>query len=440
MLSSYNGKEPTHTHYGYISRDNFFESSSKPLIVNYEELEDKPKPQIKDIPWKLYFSPKRFLGYPLTKGCYWNRCTFCEYGSSYLSPAAKYRERPLSNVLDDLKELSQQVDLIGFTVDCVSPKHIISLANSILEMDIKINWAVADLRLEKEFTRNVCEMLHKSGLVSISVGYESANQRVLNMMNKGTNLEERKIIIVNFLNSKISIELMAFLDFPTETYDEAMDTIRSLQNYNRNNILGIIKKFYLPCNSKVAKNEDKFGIRKIKTNPQSGIVEYKEISPSKTNDEFGRLEDALFSFQQKYIPFALPYPFLGAIGAFHSYLYIKKLGIKAYSALISNGCYERKKKGIKKVKLRNGFIAENMIKLVREIIKSGELPEVISENENLFILENGQLLKVMQLREIRNMLSGKYSFNEVKQMLASRNEKFVSLLVELKDYNFLVEV
>lgn len=47
--------------------------------IHYENLPTLGSP-IYDHEWDLYLSPERGINYAPTRGCYWNRCTFCDYG------------------------------------------------------------------------------------------------------------------------------------------------------------------------------------------------------------------------------------------------------------------------------------------------------------------------------------------------------------------------
>jgi radical SAM superfamily enzyme YgiQ (UPF0313 family) len=55
-------------------------TARRSLLPHYEDIRELPTPDFRMLPWDLYLSPQRFVYYSPTRGCYWNKCTFCDYG------------------------------------------------------------------------------------------------------------------------------------------------------------------------------------------------------------------------------------------------------------------------------------------------------------------------------------------------------------------------
>ena len=87
----------------------------------------------------------------------------------------------------------------------------------------------AYLRLEPGFTKELCRKLSKSGLKTVLFGFESANQRMLDLMNKGNTPSNMLRVLKNMHNAGIQSILSCLVGFPTETWEEAMDSIRFLK-------------------------------------------------------------------------------------------------------------------------------------------------------------------------------------------------------------------
>jgi radical SAM superfamily enzyme YgiQ (UPF0313 family) len=64
--------------------------------IRYESVPLMGTP-IYDHPWELYLSPASGINYAPTRGCYWNRCTFCDYGLNTDKPHLLGVSERLSN-------------------------------------------------------------------------------------------------------------------------------------------------------------------------------------------------------------------------------------------------------------------------------------------------------------------------------------------------------
>ena len=60
-----------------------------------------PPPDFDGLPMDKYLSPELVLPYDTTRGCYWGKCAFCQYGLAETG-TAPYRQRPVEDVLTDL--------------------------------------------------------------------------------------------------------------------------------------------------------------------------------------------------------------------------------------------------------------------------------------------------------------------------------------------------
>lgn len=167
------------------------------------------------------------LPYMLTRGCYWGRCKFC----GYRGEKTRYIKADIDKVIEDLKKMKEAYGIRIFHLmdDAISPGYLSRVARAILDAKLDICYA-AFLRAEKGFDYETCKLLYRSGLKEVLFGFETANQRVLNAMDKGNNLETTVSVLRNFKKAGIMNDLSCIIGFPTETQSEAMDTIKFLQN------------------------------------------------------------------------------------------------------------------------------------------------------------------------------------------------------------------
>src|SRR6202034_1122851 len=233
--------------------------------VRYENVTTLGRP-VYDHPWDLYLSPERGINYSPTRGCYWNRCTFCDYGLNTDSPTSPWRERKISDVVADLSQAQQKhgIEYVSFAVDVMAPGYLERLSDAMVAANLNLRWS-AELRLEKIFSGERCRKMAQSGCVCVSFGMESGNQRILDLIDKGTKVGFMSETMRNFSNARIAVQLMAFSDFPTETPEEKAETVRFIKENQDHWSTGGVRSFLLTCTSSIANNPKKLGLLEIRS-------------------------------------------------------------------------------------------------------------------------------------------------------------------------------
>ncbi len=178
-----------------------------------------------------FFFPLPFVTIMAGRGCSYN-CKFC-------SPAGKImngphiRRRSVDNVIEELKQLKTLYGFKSLMIwdDCFAENK---------EWVMEFCAAYRKNGFDQPFTcqlradiicRNpgMIKALKKAGLVMASIGFESGNDRILKFVNKGSTLKE------NFQAARIckryGIKIWAYHIFglPTETNEEALDTVKMIK-------------------------------------------------------------------------------------------------------------------------------------------------------------------------------------------------------------------
>ena len=189
------------------------------------DLADGAAPDYSDLGLDRYLAPARLLLYSPTRGCYWNKCSFCCYGFNQ-SGRHLYREIPVAQAVADLRLLQEEFKVSNFYLSCdvLAPAYAIDLARRIIAEGLDIRWST-DLRIEASYTPENCRLLYQAGLRAVAFGIESGADRVLRLMNKGIKAELIRRINRNFHQAGIATSWMTFLSHPGETGQEAMQTL-----------------------------------------------------------------------------------------------------------------------------------------------------------------------------------------------------------------------
>ncbi len=299
-----------------------------PSHVHYEQLVSFGPP-IYEFPWHLYLSPERGINYSPTRGCYWNRCTFCDYGLNTDRPTSPWRERSIDQVVDDLGKVltDHQIDNVYFAVDVMAPGYLERLSEAIVKNGFKFHWS-AELRMEKIFSPDRCEKMVEAGMVCASFGMESGNQRILDLIDKGTKVEYMEETLKNFARAGVAVQLMTFHGFPTETREEKAGTIEFIQRTRDYWATGGFGTFQLTGGAIVARKPELFGITLL-GNDKVDVgrsVDYFVDGAEERGAIFADDYDATFDDNGGFFPSALGRPWAGGIDSLHSMIYYATYG------------------------------------------------------------------------------------------------------------------
>jgi anaerobic magnesium-protoporphyrin IX monomethyl ester cyclase len=310
----------------FISYDRSAEKLYLPELIHYENVATLGRPLF-HYPWDLYLAPVRGINYSPTRGCYWNRCTFCDYGLNTSKPTSPWRERQIDQAIEDLRQAVAETGAryVYFAVDVMSPAYLDRLSDAINESGLDIRWA-AELRMERVFSPERCAKLAQSGCVCVSFGMESGSQRILDLIDKGTKVAFMGETMKNFAAAGVAVQLMAFSDFPSETQAEKEETYRFVREHDEYWSTGGIGTFLLTGTALVAKDPARFGVRLV-DRPDADVLRALayELEHDERDEESKAMltedRDASFDGRGVIFPPLLGRPWAGGTDSLHSMIY-----------------------------------------------------------------------------------------------------------------------
>jgi anaerobic magnesium-protoporphyrin IX monomethyl ester cyclase len=296
--------------------------------INYEDVAGLPAPAYDIWDWDAYWAPEPVVMYSPTRGCYWNRCTFCDYGLNSDRPTSPSRERSVETVRADLMSLASVSRTIYFAVDAMSPRYLRTLAGVLADLPHRVRWS-AELRLERTFPkRDLAELLARSGCVSISFGYESGSQRVLDLIDKGVRIDTVPTILRDLAEHGIAAQMMGFTGFPSETAAEAEETYGFLVRHRELWSLAGIDTFLLTPGAIVARKPDAFGIELLDSPPCEDIPRFHPWRDQATGIDHwpGHAHPIPPGLRSAIVRCTDGQPFVGGIDSGHTLLYFARFG------------------------------------------------------------------------------------------------------------------
>lgn len=267
-----------------------------------EDINSLPTPDFDGFPLELYLSPHLVLPLLSSRGCYWGKCTFCDHSFGY---SGKYRPREAGMLYNDLDVLKKKYGTGFFTFqdEGLSPKLISALSDKIIQNDLNISW-LADSRFEPAFSKEMSQKMARAGCKMLYFGLESGNERILACMDKGIKKENVRKICKYCSDAGIWTHLFLIFGFPTETPDEAKETMNFVlanSSIIRSMSFG---SFQLTKHSKVYENPGKFGVTSIAQEDKLDISLWYECNvqrgmSKKDTDAVIKTFDALLSKRYK---------------------------------------------------------------------------------------------------------------------------------------------
>ncbi len=233
-------------------------------------------PTFDQLPLEKYLMPYPVLPYMSSRGCYWGKCTFCTHSFIYDS---YYRKENETRVAEEIDYLSKKYKTKYFTFsdEAISPNAFNRMSQALLKRDVEMR-SLGMLKFESgdKETPELFEDIYKAGFLMLFFGLESANDRILSIIDKGCDQETEKSVLKNSSEAGIWNHLYLFFGFPTEEREEAEDTIQfTVENSEVGT--GYIHSvgqsiFALEKDSAIFHNPEKFKIDRIIQDPDRDMA------------------------------------------------------------------------------------------------------------------------------------------------------------------------
>ncbi len=219
-------------------------------------------------PMHRLWSDGRWNKLTLAHGCYWGKCTFCDISLSYIKDY-EFTSAPM--LVDRIEAMIAQTGNNGFHfVDEAAPPALMrDVALEIIRRDLTVVWWT-NIRFEKSFTKDLCQLLVRSGCIAVSGGLEVASDRLLTLIDKGVSVEQVAQVADHFTQAGILVHAYLMYGFPTQTAQETVDSLEVVRQFIENGVMhsGFWHQFALTAHSPVGLNPDAYHIKIL--NPEPG--------------------------------------------------------------------------------------------------------------------------------------------------------------------------
>lgn len=158
-----------------------------------------------------------------SKSCSYNRCKFCD---ERLIWGNRFRFRNHNKILEEIKSDIENYNINRFffwDASIAAYPEIKELCKAIIYNKIKCKWT-ALLRAD-EVTDELASLMKQAGCYSIEIGIESLNQKILDSMNKGVDVEIIKNAIAILKRNGIVVEGSFLIGYYEDTKEIILNTI-----------------------------------------------------------------------------------------------------------------------------------------------------------------------------------------------------------------------
>lgn len=229
-------------------------------VQEYLSVIDMPNPMHR------LWSDGRWNKLTIAHGCYWKKCSFCDVSLDYIS---RFDQSPAAVLVDKMEALISQTGETGFHFvdEAAPPLAMRDLAMEILKRGLQVSWWT-NIRFEKTFSEDLCQLLAASGCIAVTGGLEVASDRLLYLMEKGVTIEQVARVCKGFRDAGILVHAYLMYGFPTETAQETIDSLEVVRQLFEQNLLqsAYWHQFAMTVHSPVGIDPEKYSV--IRTGPE----------------------------------------------------------------------------------------------------------------------------------------------------------------------------
>ena len=190
---------------------------------DWENVDPRSYPQT--MPHGTIYKSSPFAPIITTRGCPYS----CSYCSAPITAGRKMRYRDPIKIVNEMENLINNYDVKEIQIEddnfTLKRRHAVGVCEEIIRRKIKLDWSLPNgVRIDK-LDPELLKLMKKSGCYFMSLGIESANQRILNIIKKRLDKNLVRNVVTMVKNSGIDAVGFFIIGFPTETKEEIMNTI-----------------------------------------------------------------------------------------------------------------------------------------------------------------------------------------------------------------------
>ncbi len=193
-------------------------------------------------------------------GCYWRKCSFCDVGLDYIR---RFDPASATLLVDRIERVVEETGQSGFHFvdEAAPPQALRALAEELARRSRAISWW-GNIRFEKAFTAELCDLLAANGCIAVSGGLEVASDRLLKLMKKGVSVAQVARVTRAFTDAGILVHAYLMYGFPTQTVQDTVDALEYVRQLFAEGCIqsGFFHRFVCTVHSPVGLDPAAYGV------------------------------------------------------------------------------------------------------------------------------------------------------------------------------------
>jgi radical SAM superfamily enzyme YgiQ (UPF0313 family) len=236
-------------------------------------LEEAPPPDYTVFQLDGYLNEKEKLCVPfrLSKGCSWQKCTFCR---THLPLVSACQQPAYDMIYNQLRTVIEHtgIHLFHFSDESAHPPLLEYISRRLIQENIKIKW-YAHTRISRGLTGERCRLFREAGCVHLALGLESLHPRILKGMKKGitVNLIEE---VLREMKCIVPITAYMIIGFPGESEAEALAGYDRIRLFKEKGLITdyVYNLLTIPYGSDIWAHPKKYGIAEMLPAPNQDLM------------------------------------------------------------------------------------------------------------------------------------------------------------------------
>ncbi len=158
-----------------------------------------------------------------SRGCWWNKCTFCNLNLQWHG----YRFKTAEKMVKEVRFLAERYKTLDFvfTDNSLPPKEALSFFERIYKTEHDFHF-FAEIRADYRGT--ALEEARKGGLTEVQVGIEGFSNSLLEKMSKGVTVMDNLTVMRDAMANGITLDGNLIVEFPGSSKEEVDETLKNI--------------------------------------------------------------------------------------------------------------------------------------------------------------------------------------------------------------------
>ncbi len=245
------------------------------LLAPVQARPEPPKkvmPDFDGLPLDRYLVPNLVLPLITAHGCYHGVCAFCNVGYGGGKGFVPYS---VDELVDQITTVQKKHGArhIFFTDEAIPPRTMRLLSARLAELGAPVDWCSC-ARLEKTLSAELLGNASRGGCRMLFFGLETASERMIQHMDKGTDVETMGRVLGEATQAGIWNHTFFFFGFPTETMDDAQATVNFLYAHHEAVHSAGCGAFVLERYAPAHVDPARYGIKRVIEDPDKDLAIY----------------------------------------------------------------------------------------------------------------------------------------------------------------------